>query len=234
MTLVKICGITNLDDALAAVRAGADMLGFNFYQRSPRYIEPEDARLIIDRLPESVISVGVFVNEDLEKIEKIAATSGVLVLQLHGDESPEYCKTLKRKGHSLIKVFHTGEGFTLEKILGYDDNQWIMLDTGGGTARGGTGQRSDWSQAQQAKLLFPITYLAGGLSAENVSAAIDEVEPFGVDACSALEQTPGKKDHAKVRDFVAAVRKARPHPPNCPGKRGKGILGMLQRWRILK
>lgn len=224
MTLVKICGITNLDDALAAVDAGADMLGFNFYERSPRYIDPKDARSIIDELPQYVITVGVFVNEELEAIEKIASVSGVLVLQLHGDESPEYCKTLRRKGHTLIKVFNTGEGFPLEKTLGYDDNQWIMVDAGGGIVRGGTGQLSDWSQAQQAKLLFPATFLAGGLSPENVETAIDEVEPFGVDACSSLEQVPGKKDHAKVRDFVAAVRKARPHPPDYPGKRGKGIL----------
>ncbi len=214
--------------------AGADMLGFNFYERSPRYIDPKEARLIIDQLPQSVITVGVFVNQDLKAVEKIASTSGVLVLQLHGDEAPEYCETLKRKGHTLIKVFNTGEGFTREKTLGYDDKQWIMVDAGGGTARGGTGQLSDWSQAQQAKLLFPITFLAGGLSPENVAAAINEVEPFGVDACSSLEQVPGKKDHGKVRDFVTTVRKVRPHPPDCPVKRGKGIMGLLQRWRVLK
>jgi phosphoribosylanthranilate isomerase len=234
MTLVKICGITNLDDALAAVDAGADMLGFNFYERSPRYINPKDARFIIDQLPQHMITVGVFVNAELEAIEKIVSTSGVLILQLHGDESPEYCKTLRSKGHTLIKVFNTGEGFTLEQTLGYDDDQWIMMDAGGGTVRGGTGQLSDWSQAQQAKLLFPITFLAGGLSPENVVAAIDEVEPFGVDACSSLEQVPGKKDHARLRDFVTAIRTARPHPPKCPGQKTEGIWGILERWRVPK
>jgi phosphoribosylanthranilate isomerase len=214
MTLVKICGITNLADALCAVNAEADMLGFNFCQRSPRYIEPKEARLIIDQLPPSVITVGVFVNEELEAIEKIASTSGVLVLQLHGDESPEYCKTLNGKGHSLIKVFNTGEGFMLERILEYD-TMLIMLDAGNAETRGGTGQLSDWSNAQRTNKLFPTMLLAGGLSPENVSAAIDEVEPFGVDACSSLEQVPGKKDHARVRDFVAAVRRARPHEPHC-------------------
>lgn len=131
------------------------------------------------------------------------------MLQLHGDESPEYCQKLRAKGHSVIKVFQTGEGFTLERIFEYD-LQFIMLDAGGTSTRGGTGRVSDWGKAQQAKLINPVCFLAGGLSAENVGAAIEEVEPFGVDACSLLERTPGRKDHAKVADFVAAVRRASP------------------------
>src|SRR6266850_1483358 len=101
MTLVKICGITNLDDALEAVAAGADALGFNFYPRSPRYIEPKVARSIIDKLPEGVTTVGVFVNEDLEAVKKIAAATGVMMLQLHGDESPDYCRKLGEKGMTV-------------------------------------------------------------------------------------------------------------------------------------
>ena len=205
MTLVKICGITNFDDALAAVDADADMLGFNFYAGSPRYIEPEEARSIINKLPKTVISVGVFVNESLDDIERIASTSGVSVLQLHGDESPEYCGALQRR--HLLKVFNTSKDFDLERISDYDV-QLIMLDAVAETARGGTGRLSDWSKARQVRELFPTMFLAGGLSPENVSAAIEEVKPFGVDACSSLELTPGKKDPARVRAFIAAVRAA--------------------------
>jgi phosphoribosylanthranilate isomerase len=210
MTLVKICGITNLDDALAAVDAGADILGFNFYPRSPRYIDPEDAREIVDRLPVSVMRVGVFVNEDLENIQRIAATSGVSSLQLHGDESPEYCKALKLKRLYVTKVFGTGEDFTLERVREYDVPE-IMLDAAATGARGGTGKLSNWSKARQTVELYPTMFLAGGLSPENVAAAIEVVDPFGVDACSSLEKEPGRKDHARVRAFVAAVHHARPH-----------------------
>ena len=205
MTLVKICGITNFDDALAAVDADADMLGFNFYAASPRYIGPEEARSIINKLPKTVISVGVFVNESLDDVERIASTSGVSVLQLHGDESPEYCGALKRQ--HLLKVFNTGQDFDPKRISDYDV-QLIMLDAVAETVRGGTGRLSDWSKARQVRELFPTMFLAGGLSPENVGAAIEEVEPFGVDACSSLELAPGRKDHERVRAFVAAVRAA--------------------------
>jgi len=206
-TLVKICGITNIEDAFAAVDAGADMLGFNFYRASPRHIEPETARAIIDKLPEGILTAGVFVNEKLEEVKRIQAVSGVMLLQLHGDETPEYCKSLREGVLPIIKVFNTGRHFTVEEILAYDV-QLIMLDARDGATRGGTGQLSDWSQAAQAKLLKPLCFLAGGLSPSNVGAAITAVAPFGVDACSSLELAPGKKDHDKVRDFVAAVRAA--------------------------
>lgn len=208
MTLVKICGITNYDDALAAVEADADMLGFNFYSGSPRYIEPEVARSIINRLPKTVISVGVFVNESLDDLKRIAATSGISVLQLHGDETPEYCGALTRQ--HVLKVFNTVDDFDPKRITEYDVHL-IMIDAGAKNARGGTGRLSDWSKARQVREFFPAMFLAGGLSPENVGAAIEEVEPFGVDACSSLELAPGKKNHARVRDFVAAVRTARPN-----------------------
>jgi phosphoribosylanthranilate isomerase len=206
-TLVKICGITDLVDALAAVDAGADALGFNFYRASPRYIEPEAARAIIDKLPERILTAGVFVNEKLEEVKRIQAVSGVMLLQLHGDETPEYCESLREGVLPIMKVFNTGQHFTVEQVLAYDV-QLIMLDARDGATRGGTGKLSDWSQAAQAKLVKPLCFLAGGLSPANVGAAINAVGPFGVDACSSLELAPGKKDHAKVRDFVAAVRAA--------------------------
>jgi phosphoribosylanthranilate isomerase len=205
MVLVKICGITNLDDALAAVDAGADALGFNFYQRSPRYITAETARAIIERLPAEVLMVGVFVNEELDAVEKTASVAGVSALQLHGTESPEYCKALK--GRHLIKVFATHAEFAPDTVLNYDV-QSIMLDAADKRTFGGTGKLSNWSIARQTRELFPRLFLAGGLSAENVGEAIEQVDPYAVDACSLLEVAPGRKDQARVRDFVAAARKA--------------------------
>ena len=209
MALVKICGITNLDDALAAVDAGADALGFNFYQRSPRHITPETARTIIDGLPANVLTVGVFVNEELHTIEKSASEAGVSALQLHGNESPEYCKALQ--GRYVIKVFAARDGFTPETVLDYDV-QAIMLDAfdkeAAGGIGGGTGKLSNWAVARKTRELFPRLFLAGGLSAENVGDAIDLVNPYAVDACSSLENAPGRKDHGRVRAFVAAVRAA--------------------------
>lgn len=205
MVLVKICGITNLDDALAAVDAGADALGFNFYLRSPRYITPETARGIIDRLPGEVLTVGVLVNEELGAVEKIASVAGVSALQLHGTESPEYCKALT--GRYLIKVFATRSEFKPETVLDYDV-QAIMIDAFDKKVFGGTGHVSNWSIARKARELLPRLFLAGGLSAENVGDAIDQVNPYAVDVCSSIESTPGRKDHERVRAFVAAVRTA--------------------------
>jgi phosphoribosylanthranilate isomerase len=207
MVLVKICGITSLDDALAAVDAGADALGFNFYARSPRYVTPENAGAIIKRLPADVLTVGVFVNEDLETVKWVATTAGVKALQLHGDESPEYCKALK--DYYLIKAFAPGPELTFERITAYDV-QAIMLDAlDKGGVGGGTGRLSDWSLAAKTTEFFPKLFLAGGLSAENVAKAIEVVNPYAVDACSLLESAPGRKDHERVRAFVAAVRKVR-------------------------
>lgn len=208
MVLVKVCGITNLDDALAAADGGADALGFNFYSRSPRYIAPEAAQAIIDRLLPNyprLLTVGVFVNESLDAIKKIAALTGVSALQLHGNETPEYCKALKT--YYLIKVFSAGNKFAPQTVLDYDVRA-IMLDAFDKEAFGGTGKLSDWAVARETRELFPKLFLAGGLSPENVAAAINEVNPYAVDACSRLESAPGRKDHTKLRAFVAAVRAA--------------------------
>jgi phosphoribosylanthranilate isomerase len=203
MVLVKVCGITNVEDARAAIDTGADALGFNFYPPSPRYIKPEAARTIISQLPASVLTVGVFVNETLDAIEMNSLAAGVAALQLHGNESPEYCKALKDR--YLIKVFAAGDEFVPERVLDYDV-QAIMIDTFDEKAWGGTGKRSDWSMALKTKKLFPRLFLAGGLSPENVLDAIEQVNPYAVDVCSSLEITPGRKDHARMRAFVAAVR----------------------------
>jgi phosphoribosylanthranilate isomerase len=204
MTLVKICGITTLADAMVAVEAGADALGFNFYRPSPRYIRPEKAREIIDRLPESILKVGVFVNEDVESVARIATEANLSAVQLHGDETPEYCHKLA--GQYVIKVFRAGDGVDVE-TYGVDA---IMLDTKDDLLRGGTGRVFDWSIAQRTNDSTPKLFLAGGLSPENVAEAITTVRPYAVDACSSLEESPGRKDHTRVRAFVKAVRSVKP------------------------
>ncbi len=202
MTFIKICGITNLEDALAAVSAGADALGFNFYKLSPRYITPQSAREIIEQLPPSILTVGVFVNE--ESATQIAAEAGVTALQLHGDESPVYCRELAADRY-VIKALAVSDRFNVDAVAAYE-TEAIMLDTRHKELRGGTGQVFDWSIAQQVSRLVPKLFLAGGLAPENVAAAIETVRPYAVDACSALEDRPGKKNKARMRAFIEAVR----------------------------
>jgi phosphoribosylanthranilate isomerase len=208
LTLVKICGITNLDDALAAVDAGADALGFNFYARSPRYISPANAREITDQLPASVLKVGVFVNEQLQSLVTIASDANLTAVQLHGDESPDYCSRLKQT--FVIKAFGAQDDLDLSAYA----VDAIMLDTKDDLLRGGTGRVFDWSIAQRANSRSanssqPKLFLAGGLSPENVAEAIATVRPYAVDACSSLELSPGKKNHTRMRAFVNAVRNVR-------------------------
>jgi phosphoribosylanthranilate isomerase len=206
MTLVKICGITNLKDAHAAVAAGADALGFNFYRPSPRYVAPASAREIINTLPDSILTVGVFVNEaSPETVRAVANEAGVKAVQLHGDESPDYCRAL----NSVIKTFAVSDNFDINQIGAYEVDA-IMLDTKDNRLRGGTGRVFDWSIAQQVSQLVPKLYLAGGLTPENVSEAIAMVHPYAVDTCSALEDKPGIKNHERMRVFVRAVRSVKP------------------------
>ncbi len=202
MTLVKICGITNVDDALAAVAAGAGALGFNFYKPSPRYITPESAREIVEQLPPSILTVGVFVND--ESATRIADEAGITALQLHGDESPGCCRELAAHRY-VIKALAVSNDFDIDVIKSYEVEA-IMLDTRDNKLRGGTGRVFDWSIAQQVRPLVPKLFLAGGLSSENIEEAIATVRPYAVDACSALEDRPGKKNHARMRAFIETVR----------------------------
>jgi phosphoribosylanthranilate isomerase len=206
MTKVKVCGITNVEDALAAAEAGAEMLGFNFYRRSPRYVEPAEARRIVERLPPGVLGVGVFVNEEgPERVAELAGEAGVGAVQLHGAESPEYCASV---GWPVtIKALRVGEGFRAESAGAYGTDA-VLLDAYVAGEWGGTGRTFDWSVAREVRELVPRLILAGGLTAENVAAAVRAVRPFAVDACSGVEAAPGRKDAALVRRFVAAVRSA--------------------------
>lgn len=209
MTFIKICGITNVDDALAAVTAGADALGFNFYRPSPRYVTPQNAREIISKLPMSVLTVGVFVNEDLSKsVLNIANEAGITALQLHGDESPAYCRELAKERY-VIKSLAVANDFDLQTVGDYEVEA-IMLDTKHFALRGGTGQVFDWSIAREVNSVVPKLFLAGGLSPDNIEEAIATVRPYAVDACSALEDKPGKKNHERMRDFVETARNVKP------------------------
>ncbi|HEY0004050.1 MAG TPA: phosphoribosylanthranilate isomerase [Pyrinomonadaceae bacterium] len=206
MALVKICGITNLEDARAAVEAGADALGFNFYRRSARYIAPADARCIVELLPDEVLTVGVFVNESgPEQVSRMADEAGVRAVQLHGDESPDYCRALKNR--PVIKALRVGAGYEPESAAMYEAYA-IMLDAFDLSERGGTGRVFDWQLAQRTRAFVKRLYLAGGLSPENVAEAIKIVGPDCVDACSRLEDAPGRKNLARVRSFIEAAHTA--------------------------
>ena len=214
MVRIKICGITSLAEARAAIAAGADMLGFNFYRPSPRFIEPKDARTVIETLraeikalPRTVTMVGVFVSEPAESIVRIAEESGVAAVQLHGDESVEYCRKLKTllPDRFLIKVIRASGNAVTERAAEYEVDA-IMLDAFDAELRGGTGRVVDWNLARHTREAVSRLFLAGGLSPENVSDAISKVQPYAVDACSALESSPGHKDPERMNAFVRAVR----------------------------
>lgn len=204
MALVKICGITNTEDALAAVEAGADLLGFNFYLKSPRHVSPREARRIVEALPASVARVGVFVNEDEpETIGRAVSESRVGAAQLHGDETPEFCARLG--GFSVIKALRVGRGFSVEQAALYKTDA-VLLDAYVKDAWGGTGQTFDWSFARRTREVVAKLYLAGGLTPENVAEAVRAVRPFAVDVCSGVETSPGRKSFRLMRSFVEAVR----------------------------
>ncbi len=205
MVRIKICGITNLEDAQLAAHLGAHALGFVFYPLSPRKVEPEVARAIIAQLPPLVLSVGVFVDEAAAVVRELAARVGLDWLQLHGQESPDYCRSLSRR---VIKAFRIKDETSLTLLAPYQGAaQAFLLDTYRSGRVGGTGETFNWQLACQAKKYGPII-LAGGLTPENVAQAIKIAQPQAVDVVSGVEATPGKKDPEKLRTFFAAVKGA--------------------------
>lgn len=211
MTKVKICGITNLEDAQLSAKFGADALGFNFYEKSPRFVTLETAREIIEKLPEHILKVGVFVNETLEKIVEIAQIARLDALQLHGEETPEFARELKQKTNlEIIKAFRVSPEFKPEDVLKYDVDA-VLLDAYSPLEHGGTGSMFDWKITDKVKEISNNQikiYLAGGLSHNGIASAISLRKPFAVDACSKLELEKGKKDKVKVINFITAVRNA--------------------------
>ncbi|MDD3619024.1 MAG: phosphoribosylanthranilate isomerase [Desulfobulbaceae bacterium] len=207
---IKVCGITRLEDALYAVEAGVDALGFIFHRPSPRYIEPENARLIIDRLPPFMNTVGVFVDKKRSEVEEIIDYCGLDYAQLHGGESPKYCERLLRAAAPchLIKAFRVGPETTAEEFVPYAPFvKAFLLDTYDRSLVGGTGRSFDWSIIAALGLARPFI-LAGGLNPDNVADAVRAAGPSFLDVSSGVEESPGIKDHRLISEFVRAVRQA--------------------------
>ncbi|MCK5826020.1 MAG: phosphoribosylanthranilate isomerase [Desulfuromusa sp.] len=200
-TKIKICGITNLEDALFAAEAGADALGFVFYEKSPRYVLPETVQQIISVLPPFVTTVGLFVNAGIDVIERTMQMTGINVIQLHGDESPEESRF---SSASVIKAVRVKDAGSLAGIERYRVSA-LLLDAWNDQQYGGTGETFDWQLARSLAGKLPLI-LAGGLNPDNVAEAIRMVNPYAVDVSSGVEESPGHKDHDKIHKFIQQVR----------------------------
>ncbi len=205
MTRIKICGVTEVEDARDAASLGAAAIGLNFSEESPRRITVGRAVKIIDTLPPFVASVGVFVNyDDPQALEDFALSIRLDAVQLHGEESPDYCSMISRV--KVIKAFRVNEQFRLASLEQYPVSAFL-LDAYSGKGVGGTGETFQWSQGEGANAFGRIV-LAGGLRPENVGEAIDALHPFAVDVASGVEESPGKKNHELMRSFIEAVHRA--------------------------
>ncbi len=201
---IKICGITNVEDALAAVDMGADLLGFNFYQKSPRYIRPDHALIIIDKLPTFVDTVGVFVNPTAEELKEIVEQSFLNWIQLHGDETPEFCDSLHWLHARTIKAIRVRSAEQIEEARQYHTDA-VLLDAFDREKYGGTGKTFDWNIIG---ILHKRVFLAGGINPDNAVRAI-EVGVYGIDICSGIESSPGKKDHKKMKRLFENIEHVR-------------------------
>jgi phosphoribosylanthranilate isomerase len=203
MTMVKVCGITNVADARVAAEAGADAVGFIFAE-SRRQVDAEAVRRISIALPDNVLKVGVFVNRPAEEVLRVAAEAGLDVAQLHGDEDPETVAAVRAGGLAVMKAIRVRNREVLADVEKFDADL-ILLDAYSEKGRGGTGQRFDWEVAKSLKGRGNIV-VSGGLAPENVREAVDFFEPYGVDASSSLEDAPGKKNEESVRRFIVAAK----------------------------
>jgi phosphoribosylanthranilate isomerase len=208
MTKVKVCGITNLADAEKALEFGADALGFNFYPPSPRCIAPEEARAVLQRLPEGSCNIAVFVNEPKEKVREIIAHGELAngrqaysALQFHGDETQEYCRGWSMK---VIKAFRVREKKSLEGMEQFPADFYLLDSWSSGYGGSGAAFSWEWLEGLKTEKLI----LSGGLSIENVAEAIRRIHPYGVDVCTGVETRPGIKDHAKLKEFILAAKGA--------------------------
>ena len=204
MVKVKICGITNLEDAQVSVKAGCDALGFVFYRRSPRYISPEKAKSIIANISGRATKIGVFVNSKEERIKNIAKSLGLDILQFHGKESPDFCA--KFKGYKIIKTFRVRDRIERKQLQRYRVFAYLF-DTFVSTKAGGTGKVFNWQLVKHLKGIKRPIFLSGGLTEDNVATAIKAVKPGWVDVSSSVESRPGKKDYKKVIKFIEAAKK---------------------------
>lgn len=213
MVKVKICGITNLQDALSSLNNGADAIGFVFYKKSPRYISPKKAKEIVKLLPKPIIKIGVFVNNRQKAIKQIAKFCSLDMLQFHGAQSPEFC--LRFTGYRVIKAFRIKDKINLKKVLTYKVFAYLF-DTYTKSMPGGTGIKFNWKLLRQAGNFKKPVFLSGGINQKNCIKAIRIVKPDWVDVSSSLEKKPGQKDHDKVKKFIQKVRLE---------KRGKDVTG---------
>lgn len=200
--LVKICGITNPEDALSAVKSGTDALGFVFYKKSPRYISINSALRICEQLPKELIKIGVFVNEEVEILDSILKAGFPDYFQFSGDETPDYCL---RYANKAIKAFRINDKNDITTIENYAECRMHLFDTGSKGKYGGTGRTFNWNLLTGFKHIRPVI-LAGGLTAENVSDAVKIVRPYMVDVSSSVEEYPGKKDPDKMVKFINACK----------------------------
>ena len=206
MVKVKICGITNVQDALQAVCSGSDALGFTFYKRSPRYITPKKACAIIRQLPARTVKIGVFFNARAKTIRQIARACHLDMIQLHGQESPAFCRKLK--GLKIIKAFRVKTRLAKNDILRYNTCAYLF-DSFTKAKPGGTGKAFNWKFIPHGQELKGIVFLSGGLDQNNVCKAIAAAHPEWVDVCSGVEARPGIKDHTKVKEFISRAKKVR-------------------------
>ncbi|PKN71615.1 MAG: phosphoribosylanthranilate isomerase [Deltaproteobacteria bacterium HGW-Deltaproteobacteria-12] len=212
MTQIKICGITNAEDALCAAGCGADALGFIFYRKSPRYISPIQARQIIRKLPAGIARIGVFVNESAAEVKRIYELCNLDFIQLHGDESAEYCSCFAPE--MLIKAVALHEEHDLQKSLNYHVAA-LLVDSRRGGLYGGTGRKANWDLALRIKNKKPLI-LSGGLNEENIKAALEKVAPQALDINSGVEIKPGRKDHKKIARLCKIVQSVDFQPDNTP------------------
>jgi phosphoribosylanthranilate isomerase len=202
MVKVKICGITNISDATSAAECGVDALGFIFYPKSQRYIAPAKVKEMIQKLPPEIIRVGVFVNQEIHAVKEIVSFCGLHLIQLHGDESPEYCGQFPMS--TLIKAVSCQTEEEIQELKNYPVAA-ILMDARDAGHYGGTGKKSDWRLAIKIKETHPLI-LAGGLNKENIREAIERVNPQAVDINSGVETLPGKKDPHKIREIMEIIR----------------------------
>lgn len=201
---VKICGITNYDDALAAMEMGADLIGFNFYPKSPRYVQPEDAARIVNRLPAFIDIVGVFVNSTLEETREIASRCQLDWIQLHGDENAEFCQWLAYDSPKTMKAIRVKDSNDIQQADGFFTDA-ILFDAYDPSKYGGTGLTFNWNIIGHVGRRI---FLAGGINPDNAVAAL-ELGVYGIDVCSGVEASPGKKDHRKVQQLFDNIRHLR-------------------------
>jgi phosphoribosylanthranilate isomerase len=201
VTEIKICGITNMEDASYVAQCGADAIGFIFYPKSPRYVAPETAKKIIETITTKITTVGVFVNHDVVEVKETIDFCGLDMVQLHGDESPAYCGQFPRS--QVIKAFALRTEDDLENMKEYPVKA-ILVDAYHPQHHGGTGEQSDWILAAKVKGTHPLI-LAGGLSMTNIQEAIEHASPHAVDINSGAELSPGKKDHQKIKAIIELV-----------------------------